>query len=67
VFVFGLFLDKLVEVIVRILLNNSMPILTIGIPIFNGEKIIRKRLELIISQFFNDFLLWEGVSNLDFI
>ena len=32
-----------------------MPILTIGIPIFNGEKIIQKRLEQILSQSFEDF------------
>jgi len=34
-----------------------MPILTIGIPIFNGEKIIKKRLEQILSQSFKDFLI----------
>ncbi len=39
------------------LLNKLMPILTIGIPVYNGEKTIRKRLENILSQSFQDFLI----------
>ena len=36
--------------------NNSIkPLISIGMPIYNGEKFIRKRLENILSQSFQDF------------
>ena len=31
------------------------PIVTIGLPVFNGEKFLKKRLDTIISQTFSDF------------
>ena len=31
------------------------PIVTIGVPVFNGEKFLKKRLDTIISQTFSDF------------
>jgi len=35
--------------------KEAKPILSIGLPIFNGEKFMRKMLDSIISQTFNDF------------
>ena len=35
----------------------TLPLLTIGIPVYNSEKIIKKRLENILSQSFQDFNL----------
>jgi len=36
---------------------SNNPILTIGLPVFNGEKFLRRRLENILSQTFEDFSL----------
>ena len=36
---------------------SNKKILTIGLPVFNGEKFLRRRLENILSQTFEDFLL----------
>jgi len=37
--------------------KSKNPEISIGLPIYNGEKFIRKRLENILSQTFNDFEL----------
>jgi len=35
--------------------KENNPIVTIGLPVFNGEKLLKKRLDSIISQTFSDF------------
>jgi len=37
--------------------KEAKPKLSIGLPVFNGEKFIRKRLDSIISQTFSDFIV----------
>lgn len=36
-------------------MDNNIPLVTIGVPVFNGEKIIKKRLESIINQTYQNF------------
>ncbi len=36
-------------------MSENIPKITIGIPVYNGEKFIRKRLDNILSQTFQDF------------
>ena len=38
-------------------MNETNPKITIGLPVFNGEKHIDKRLECILEQTFRDFQL----------
>lgn len=38
-------------------MNNNNPKLSIGLPIYNGENFLEKRIENILSQTFNDFEL----------
>ena len=51
------FYHKLETPYCMIIFGNLLPILTIGIPVYNGEKTIGKRLENILSQSFQDFLI----------
>ena len=37
--------------------NSNLPILSIGLPIYNGGKFIKKRIESILNQTFKDFEL----------
>lgn len=37
--------------------NNNLTILSIGLPIYNGEEFIKKRIESILNQTFKDFEL----------
>lgn len=37
--------------------DSNLPILSIGLPVYNGEKFIKKRIESILNQTFKDFEL----------
>ena len=45
--------------------NNEKPLVTIGIPVFNGEKFLKKRIESILAQNYEEFkiLISDNASN----
>ena len=35
--------------------KNNNPLVTVGIPVFNGEKFIKRRLDSILNQTYDNF------------